>query len=78
MATRARWSSGLPARSLEARACVRLCALALICTAGGLGVAILAVFAFNFFQNWLSRFELDFEIVSSELLHALAPEGAIR
>jgi biopolymer transport protein ExbB len=51
---------------------------ALICTAGGLGVAIMAVLAFNFFQNWLSRFELDFEIVSSELLHALSPEAVLR
>lgn len=51
---------------------------ALICTAGGLGVAILAVLAFNFFQTWLSRFELDFEIVSSELLHALSPEAVMR
>jgi biopolymer transport protein ExbB/TolQ len=49
---------------------------ALICTAAGLGVAILAVFAYNFFQNWLTRFELDFEVVSSELLHAMAPEGS--
>jgi biopolymer transport protein ExbB len=51
---------------------------ALICTAGGLGVAITAVFAYNFFQNWLSRFELDFEVVSAELLHALAGEEAVR
>jgi biopolymer transport protein ExbB/TolQ len=49
---------------------------ALICTAAGLGVAILAVFAYNFFQNWLTRFELDFEVVSSELLHAMVPEGS--
>jgi len=49
---------------------------ALVCTAAGLGVAILAVFAYNFFQNWLTRFELDFEVVSSELLHALSPEGS--
>jgi biopolymer transport protein ExbB/TolQ len=49
---------------------------ALICTAAGLGVAILAVFAYNFFQNWLTRFELDFEVVSSELLHAMTPEGS--
>ncbi len=49
---------------------------ALVCTAAGLGVAITAVFAYNFFQNWLSRFELDFEVVSSELLHALTPEGS--
>jgi biopolymer transport protein ExbB/TolQ len=51
---------------------------ALICTAAGLGVAIAAVFAYNFFQNWLTRFELDFEVVSSELLHALTPEGVMR
>src|SRR5436190_13814457 len=51
---------------------------ALICTAGGLAVAITAVFAYNFFQNWLSRFELDFEVVSAELLHAMAAEGAVR
>jgi biopolymer transport protein ExbB/TolQ len=49
---------------------------ALICTAAGLGVAIVAVFAYNFFQNWLTRFELDFEVVSGELLHALSAEGA--
>src|SRR2546421_10998167 len=29
---------------------------ALICTAAGLGLAIVAVFAYNFFQNWLTRF----------------------
>jgi biopolymer transport protein ExbB/TolQ len=51
---------------------------ALICTAGGLAVAITAVFAYNFFQNWLSRFELDFEVVSAELLHAMAAEGVLR
>jgi biopolymer transport protein ExbB/TolQ len=51
---------------------------ALICTAGGLAVAITAVFAYNFFQNWLTRFELDFEVVSSELLHAMTPEEAVR
>src|SRR5437870_2285925 len=51
---------------------------ALICTAGGLGVAIISVFAYNFFQNWLARFELDFEVVCSELLHAMAPEGGLR
>jgi hypothetical protein len=33
------------------------------------------VFAYNFFQNWLTRFELDFEVISSELLHAVTPEG---
>ncbi len=51
---------------------------ALICTAGGLAVAITAVFAYNFFQNWLTRFELDFEVVSSELLHVVTSEGVTR
>jgi biopolymer transport protein ExbB/TolQ len=50
---------------------------ALICTAAGLGVAIVAVFAYNFFQNWLSRFELDFEVVSSEVLHAMTGEEVV-
>ena len=52
---------------------------ALICTAAGLGVAIVAVVAFNMLQAWIQRFEVDFEVVSTEILHLLnAEEGIAR
>jgi biopolymer transport protein ExbB len=47
---------------------------ALIATAGGLGVAILAVGAYNYFQTWVQRFDVDFEVVSTEVLHLVAGE----
>jgi biopolymer transport protein ExbB len=48
---------------------------ALIATAGGLGVAIVAVVAYNYFQTWVSRFDVDFEVVSTEVLHLVSAEG---
>ncbi len=47
---------------------------ALIATAGGLGVAIIAVAAYNYFQAWLHRFDVDFEVVSTEVLRLLTEE----
>jgi biopolymer transport protein ExbB len=47
---------------------------ALIATAGGLGVAILAVVAYNYFQTWVQRFDVDFEVVSTEVLHLMTGE----
>ncbi len=46
---------------------------ALIATAGGLGVAIVAVGAYNYFQTWLRRFDVDFEIVATEVAQLLRP-----
>lgn len=47
---------------------------ALIATAGGLGVAIIAVAAYNYFQTWVQRFDVDFEVVSTEVLHLMSGE----
>jgi biopolymer transport protein ExbB len=51
---------------------------ALIATAAGLGVAIVAVAAYNFFQNWISRLQVDMEVVSAEVLHMAAREEVLR
>jgi biopolymer transport protein ExbB len=47
---------------------------ALIATAGGLGVAILATASYNYFQTWVQRFDVDFEVVATEVLHLVAEE----
>jgi biopolymer transport protein ExbB/TolQ len=47
---------------------------ALIATAGGLGVAILATFAYNYFQTWVQRFDVDFEVVATEVLSLVSGE----
>lgn len=51
---------------------------ALIATAAGLAVAIVAVIAYNLFTTWLHRFEVDFEVVSSEVLSLLTEEESVR
>jgi biopolymer transport protein ExbB len=51
---------------------------ALIATAAGLGVAIVAVAAYNFFQNWIGRLQVDMEVVAAEVLHMAAREEAYR
>jgi biopolymer transport protein ExbB len=51
---------------------------ALIATAAGLGVAIVAVAAFNFFQNWISRLQVDMEVVAAEVHHMAAREEVYR
>lgn len=50
---------------------------ALIATAAGLGVAIVAVVAYNFFQNWIGRLVVDMEVVATEVLHMAAREEAL-
>jgi biopolymer transport protein ExbB len=50
---------------------------ALICTAAGLAVAIVALVSYNLFQTWIQRFEVDFEVVSTEILHLLNSEEGI-
>jgi biopolymer transport protein ExbB len=47
---------------------------ALIATAGGLGVAIIATAAYNYFQTWVQRFDVDFEVVATEVLSLLSEE----
>jgi biopolymer transport protein ExbB len=47
---------------------------ALVATAGGLGVAIVATGAYNYFQTWVQRFDVDFEVVSTAVLQMLCEE----
>ncbi|MBI3909856.1 MAG: MotA/TolQ/ExbB proton channel family protein [Armatimonadetes bacterium] len=49
---------------------------ALINTAAGLGVAIVAVVAYNLFTTWVNRFDVDFEVVSTEVLHLMTDQEA--
>jgi biopolymer transport protein ExbB len=51
---------------------------ALVATAGGLGVAILAVVAYNAFQTWISRLTVEMEVVATEVLHLTAREEVYR
>ena len=45
---------------------------ALIATATGLGVAILAVVANNIFQKWVDGFALEMDLAAAELLHLMS------
>jgi len=45
---------------------------ALIATAAGLGVAILAVVANNVFQKWVDGFALDMDLAGAELIHLMS------
>jgi len=47
---------------------------ALVATAGGLGVAIIGVAAYNYFQSWVQRFDVDFEVVAGEVLRLMTEE----
>ena len=50
---------------------------ALVATAGGLAVAIIATGAYNYFQTWVQRFDVDFEVVATEVLHLTTGEGEL-
>lgn len=45
---------------------------ALIATAAGLAVAIVAVVANNIFQKWVDGFALDMDLAAAELIHLLS------
>jgi len=47
---------------------------ALVATAGGLAVAIIGVGTYNYFQTWVQRFDVDFEVVATEVLHLMTGE----
>jgi biopolymer transport protein ExbB/TolQ len=49
---------------------------ALIATAGGLIVAVIAVIAYNFFVNWSTNFSVEMDTAANELVHLLNPVGA--
>jgi len=51
-------------------------ARALVATAFGLVVAIIAVIAYNFFVNWSGHFSVEMDTAANELLHMLKPEDA--
>ena len=50
-------------------------AQALIATAGGLIVAIIAVIAYNFFLNWSSHFGVEMDTAANEILHLVTGPG---
>jgi biopolymer transport protein ExbB len=49
---------------------------ALIATAGGLLVAIVAVIAYNFFTNWSGHFVVEMDTAANELVHLLTDAPA--
>ncbi|HET6384305.1 MAG TPA: MotA/TolQ/ExbB proton channel family protein [Armatimonadota bacterium] len=51
-------------------------AQALIATAGGLIVAIIAVIAYNFFLNWSGHFVVEMDTAANEIVHLMNAEPA--